>query len=76
MKNVVCVLVFALVACVLSGCTYRAGITISDGKLEGIPTKISLGTEYLLNRKAPYEMSYTDSGVDVIIHFLIKDHEE
>lgn len=74
-KYACCVLVIMLVACVLAGCTYRASIIIHDGQLESQATSVSLGTEYLLNRKEPYEMNYTDTGVDVTIHFLIKDIE-
>lgn len=74
-KYACCVLVIALVACALAGCTYQAGITIHDGRMEWTVTEISIGTEYLLNRKEPYKLNYTDTGVDVVVHFLMKNDE-
>lgn len=75
MKKIVCIIMLVILLFVLTGCsnTPNAYVRANDDIWRWTAVQVDLSSEAKIDRSHPYDLVYTDDGIDVTFHFIIKE---
>jgi len=75
MKKVVCSIMLIILLFVLTGCSSITNtyVKANDDIWRWTVVKVDLSSEAKLDRSHPYDLVYTDDGIDVTFHFIIEE---